>query len=109
MPVFSRGMSPVPKTYYDLREVRSAIMSGQAFLAHRDKNMEALDDLGFSDEDAFAEIATLRPTQFTNTDWERGRAADVYKKKIQGQLIYIKFFMENGLVVLSFHREGDCR
>ena len=84
-------------------------MSGQAFLAHRDKNMEALDDLGFSDEDAFAEIATLRPTQFTNTDWERGRAADVYKKKIQGQLIYIKFFMENGLVVLSFHREGDCR
>lgn len=102
-------MSPVPKAYYDLREVRSAIMSGQAFLAHRDKNMEALDDLGFSDEDAFAEIATLRPTQFTNTDWERGRAADVYKKKIQGQLIYIKFFMENGLVVLSFHREGDCR
>ena len=109
MPAFSRGMSPVPKAYYDLREVRSAIMSGQAFLAHRDKNMEALDDLGFSDEDAFAEIATLRPTQFTNTDWERGRAADVYKKKIQGQLIYIKFFMENGLVVLSFHREGDCR
>ena len=99
----------MPKAYYDLREVRSAIVSGQAFLAHRDKNIEALDDLGFSDEDAFAEIATLRPTQFVNTDWERGRAADVYKKKIQGLLIYIKFFMENGLVVLSFHREGDCR
>ena len=97
------------KAYYDLREVRSAIVSGQAFLAHRDKNMATLDDLGFSDEDAFAEIATLRPTQFANTDWERGRAADVYKKRIQGQLIYIKFFMENGLVVLSFHREGDCR
>ena len=99
----------MPKAYYDLREVRSAIVSGQAFLAHRDKNMETLDDLGFSDEDAFAEIAALRPTQFANTDWERGRAADVYKKRIQGQLIYIKFFMENGLVVLSFHREGDCR
>ena len=21
----------------------------------------------------------------------------------------VSFFMENGLVVLSFHREGDCR
>ena len=99
----------MPKAYYDLRVVRSAIVSGQAFFAHRDKNMETLDDLGFSDADAFAEIAMLRPTQFANTDWERGRAADVYKKRIQGRLIYIKFFMENGLVVLSFHREGDCR
>ena len=99
----------MPKAYYDLRKVKAAIVSGQAFLAHRAKNMETLAELGFVDEDAFAEIATLRPTQFANTDWERGRAADVYKKRIQGQLIYIKFFMENGLVVLSFHREGDCR
>lgn len=99
----------MPKAYYDLREVKSAIVSGQAFLAHRDKNVETLAELGFVDEDAFAEIVMLRPTHFVNTDWERGRAADVYKRRIQGQSIYIKFFMENGLVVLSFHREGDCR
>ena len=99
----------MPKAYYDLRKVKAAIVSGQAFLAHRAKNIETLAELGFDDTDAFAEIATLRTTQFANTDWEKGRAADVYKKTIQGLPIYIKFFLENGLVVLSFHREGDCR
>ena len=109
MAVSSRGRRQVPKAYYDLRKVKAAILSGQAFLVHRVKNMETLSELGFEDADAFAEIATLRPTQFSTTDWEKGRAADVYKKTIQGMPIYIKFFMEEGVVVLSFHREGDCR
>jgi len=93
----------VPKPYYDLKDVREAILSGRAFVAHRAKNLATLDALGFSDSDALAEIASLKLTEFKGIAWEKGRAADEYLKRIQGQLIYIKFFMENGLVVLSFH------
>jgi len=93
----------MPKPYYDLKEVRAAILSGQAFVVHRAKNVATLDALGFSDADALAEIVSLKLTEFKGISWEKGRAADEYLKRIQGQRIYIKFFMENGLVVLSFH------
>jgi len=92
-----------PKPYYDLKAVRAVVLSGQVFLAHRAKNMATLDALGFSDADAFSEIVSLKLTEFKGIAWEKGRAADEYLKRIQGQEIYIKFFMENGLVVLSFH------
>ena len=59
--------------------------------------------LGFSDSDALAEIVSLRLDDFKGIAWEKGRAADEYLKRIPGRLVYIKFFMENGLVVLSFH------
>lgn len=94
------------KPYYDLRTVKANILAGRVYLVHRKKNLATLDDLGFADADAFAEIANLKVTQFASTDWERGRAADVYKKTILGRVIYIKFFIENDLVVLSFHHDG---
>ena len=92
-----------PRPYYDLRAVREAVLSGRAFIAHRPKNLEMLGVLGFSDSDALAEIVSLRLNDFKGIAWEKGRAADEYLKRIQGRLVYIKFFMENGLVVLSFH------
>lgn len=95
----------MPKSYYDLQQVREAILSGRAFLVHRPKNLSTLTDLGYVDADAFREILTLSPRQFRTIDWEKGRAADVYRKVIQGRPVYVKFFMENGLVVLSFHYE----
>ena len=86
-----------------MRAVREAVLSGKAFVAHRPKNMATLGTLGFSDADALAEIVSLRLNDFKGVAREKGRAADEYLKRIQGRLIYIKFFMENGLVVLSFH------
>ena len=92
-----------PRPYYDLKDVRAAVLSGKAFVAHRPKNMSTLDALGFTDADALAEIVSLTLNDFKGIAWEKGRAADEYLKRLQGRLVYIKFFMENGLVVLSFH------
>jgi len=62
---FRRGMN-VPKPYYDLKDVREAVLSGRAFVAHRAKNVATLDALGFSDADALAEIVSL------NSLWKTG-------------------------------------
>jgi len=51
------------------------------------RNVETLDALGFSDADALAEIVSLRLTEFKGIAWEKGRAADEYLKRIQGQMI----------------------
>ena len=92
------------RPYYKLRAVREAILSGHAFIAQRKKNLETLDGLGFTASDALGEVASLGLNNFKGIAWEKGRAADEYLKRIQGVEIYIKFFMENGLVVLSFHK-----
>ena len=91
------------KAYYDLRKVKAAIAAGEAFIAQRPKNLAAIDELGFTQTEALSEIATLSLNHFHGIAWEKGRAADEYLKIIQGRRVYIKFFMENGLVVLSFH------
>lgn len=91
------------RPYYDLRAVREAVLSGRAFVARRPKNVATLEALGYSDADALAEIVSLGLNDFKGISWEKGRAADEYLKRMQGRLVYIKFFMENGLVVLSFH------
>lgn len=92
------------RPYYDLRAVREAILTGHAFVAQRKKNLETLDVLGFTPADALGEVLSLGLNNFKGIAWEKGRAADEYLKRIQGIEIYIKFFMENGLVVLSFHK-----
>ena len=91
------------KAYYDLRKVKAAIAAGDAFLAQRPVNLGTIDELGYSQSDALSEIATLSVNHFRGIAWEKGRAADEYVKTIQGRRVYIKFFMENGFVVLSFH------
>lgn len=91
------------KPYYDLRAVKEAIRQGCAFVAHRSKNLATLDLLGYTDADALEEILGLRLVDFKGIAWEKGRAADEYVKRIQGQEIYIKYFMEGDVVVLSFH------
>lgn len=91
------------KAYYDLRLVKAAIAAGNAFLVRRDKNLAALETLGFAESDAMEEIMSLTVNHFKGIAWERGRAADEYVKLVEGREVYIKFFMENDLVVLSFH------
>ena len=93
-------------------KLRWAIDMGKFQTVSRRKNLQTLAMLGLTWEDAKAEIYTL-----TINDYFQGPSVDrnfptsdrlwVFKKKIDGESIYIKFkvlYMEDGSVrVVSFH------
>ena len=95
---------------YKLTAVKELIVSGKRYFCDtRGKNRETLKQLGLDTDGAFKEIMKLKPSDFSGVDSEPGKIdADVYRRKIQGMDVYIKFKIEirpeNKLVVVSFHQ-----
>ena len=99
---------------YRLTDVRDAIdaerinFENNAF--SREKNQITLKALGLSVSEAVGHIRSLRGNQFEGISKKTGYPpADVYKKTINGERVYIKFFLEGDLVVLSFHKDEPRR
>lgn len=99
----------IPHAFYSLKDVADAIDDGRIEvenLFRRDKNKATLARLGLTISDAVSHVRNLRVQQFETTSFESGKPpADVYKKTISGVLLYIKFFLEDDLVILSFHTD----
>ena len=100
-----------PRAFYPLKDVFKAIDEKRIdFIFDRDKNKDTLDVLGLTTLDAVQHIRHLRDNQFEETSYLTGKPpADVYKKTINKMPVYIKFFLEDNLVVLSFHKDEPRR
>ena len=102
-----------PHAFYPLKEVFKAIDKGKIDIENlyaRDKNNDTLNKLGLTFPDAIQHIRSLRDSQFEETSHLPGKPpADVYKKTINKMPVYIKFFLEGDLVVLSFHKDEPRR
>lgn len=95
-----------------LGDMRSAIDSGKFQPIPRRKNMNTLARLGISWEDAKAEIYELTVSEYfqgpeVDRDFPSTDRFWMFKKNIDGQVIYIKFkvlYLEDGRVkVVGFH------
>ena len=95
-----------------LADMRSAIDSGKFQLIPRKKNMNTLARLGISWEDVKTEIYELTAGEYfqgPEVDWDFPSTDRfwMFKKIIEGQVIYIKFkvlYLEDGGVkVVGFH------
>lgn len=95
-----------------LQDMRLALDSGNIQLIPRRKNMDTLAVLGISWEDAKAEIYSLTVNEYfqgpeIDRDFQGSDPFWMFKKNINGQVIYIKFkvlYMEDGSVrLVSFH------
>ena len=100
-----------PHAVYPLKDVFRAIDEERIyFLFDRDKNKDTLNQLGLTKRDAVQHIRHLRDSQFEETSILPGKPkADIYKKTINRMPVYIKFYLENDLVVLSFHKDEPRR
>lgn len=107
------GRNGKPCAYYPLTDVVKAIDVGKVDLVNlftREKNKQTLGNLGLSFPDAIDHIRNLTSSQFVETSFQTGKApADVYKKTISKVPVYIKFYLENDLVILSFHQDEARR
>lgn len=105
------GKGSKPRAIYSLKEVVKAIDERRiAFSFNRTKNKNTLYKLGLTIPDAVQHIRSLRDSQFVETSYLPGQPpADVYKKTINRIPVYIKFYLEDNLVVLSFHKDEPRR
>ena len=99
-----------PHAVYRLIDIRNAIDAGNINFRNRafgrNKNQITLKALGISVTEAVGHIRSLREGQFEGTSIRAGQPpADIYKKTINGERVYIKFFLEGDLVILSFHKD----
>lgn len=99
--------------FYPLKEVFKAIDKGRIKIANfrtREKNRNTLRELGLTSDDAIRHIRSLNANHFKETSCLPGKVyADVYIKKINKESVYIKFFLDGNLVVLSFHKNEPRR
>ncbi len=102
-----------PRAFYPLKDVFKAIDKGNIDIENlydRDTNKDTLNELGLTIPEAVQHIRRLRDSQFEETSHLPGQPpADVYKKTINKMTVYIKFFLEGDLVVLSFHKDEPRR
>lgn len=107
------GKDSKPCAFYPLKEVFKAIDEGRIEITNfhaREKNRNTLRELGLTSADAIKHIRSLNANHFKETSCLPGRVyADVYIKKINKESVYIKFFLDNDLVVLSFHKDEPRR
>ena len=97
------------KANYKLKDVRAAITDNRVMLSNlhsRPKNRDTLDKLGLGSDDVLKELMSLKDSQLHDVDRRAGKApVDIYKKIISGTTIYIKFYLEEDLVIISFHED----
>lgn len=95
-----------------LEDMREAIQAGKFVFVERRKNIDTLTELGLLPDDIRDELMDLSCSEYIKgpeEDRDRKQADYfwVFKKKISGQVIYIKFKVEyqidGGVKVVSFH------
>ena len=95
-----------------LSDMRQAIKSNRCFLVPRKANQDTLAQLGITSKDAFDEIYHLTYRDYysgpmTDRDQPDTDSLWVFKKAIEGEIIYIKFKIEyqknKTAKFLSFH------
>ena len=97
------------KANYKLKDVRAAITDSRVQLSNlrsRPKNRDTLTNLGLESEDVLKVLMSLKDNQLHDVDCRAGKVpVDIYKKIISGTTIYIKFYLEGDLVIISFHED----
>ena len=95
-----------------LKDMREAIQTGKFAFIERRKNIDTLTELGLMAKDIPDELMDLSCSEYIKgpeQDSDRKESDDfwIFKKKISGQVIYIKFKVEyqidGGVKVVSFH------
>ena len=97
------------KANYKLKDVKAAITENRVMLSNlhsRPKNRDTLDKLGLGSDDVLKELMSLKDSQLHDVACKAGKVpVDIYKKTISKKLIYIKFYLEEKLVIISFHED----
>lgn len=95
-----------------LSDMRTAISDKKCIPISRKKNMDTLAQLGITWKDVFTEIYSLSKNDYysgpsVDRDFPRSDLLWVFKKNIDGHLIYIKtkvVYQQNGEIkIVSFH------
>lgn len=95
-----------------LRDLRDAIRVNRVDFIQREKNMKTLARLGLLVSDVYDELMNLTFSEYiSGPEEDRDRPSSdklwIFKKRVCGELLYIKFKIEyqtDGLLkVLSFH------
>ena len=100
------GKNNKPRPAYKLEDVRAAIDAGRFKFINREKNLLTLEDLGITPMEVARHVYSLRPAHFFAPALKTASMpADVYKKTIDGMTVYIKFYLDEDVVVISFHED----